>query len=87
MIGTELSTSLSCGRILPPVPRVPPTSHRRNRCSAWLLRKVISRRYNFPSNTPGAAKITSQYREITTPGTFGNIYNFDNTFEGPLIPV
>ncbi len=57
----------------------PPTSHRRNRCSTWLLRKVISRRYNFPSNTPGAAKITRRYGEITTPGTFGNIYHFGIT--------
>jgi hypothetical protein len=54
----------------------PPTSHCHNFGSTWLLRKVISWRYNFPSDTPGAAKITSQYCEITTPGTFGNIYHF-----------
>ena len=56
-----------------------PTSRCRNFGSTWLLRKVISRRYNFPSNTPGAVRITSQYREITTPGTFGNIYHFGIT--------
>ena len=57
----------------------PPTSHHHYRCSTWLLRKVISWRYNFPSNTPGAAKMTSHYWEIITPGTFGNICHFGIT--------
>jgi hypothetical protein len=46
------------------------------------IRKVISRRYgyNFPSNPPVAAKITSGYREIATPGTLGNLaYRFGIT--------